>query len=60
MVSHVATMIDALKKNRDCNIVELEKELGETRVFGQGLLNQSSWYWPPWPESGGYWISTQA
>ena len=46
VVSHAAAMIDALKKDRDCNVVELEKELGETRITGQGLLDQPSWHWP--------------
>ena len=46
VVSHAARMIAALKESRSCNAVTLIKELGETAIEGQGLLDAPSWKWP--------------
>ncbi len=46
VVSHAEALIDNLKKHSDCQSIELEKELGETRVAGQGLLERPAWRWP--------------
>ncbi len=46
VISHAPRLIDALKKNRECSVVELEKNLGETTVHGQRPLERPSWHWP--------------
>jgi hypothetical protein len=39
-------LIAALKENAKCQSIELEKELGETVVMGQGALDRPAWQWP--------------
>jgi predicted ATPase len=46
VVSHAPRLIAALEQTGICNTVHLEKELSETRVAGQGLLDQPPWHWP--------------
>ena len=46
VVSHASRLIAALEQQADCHSVELEKELGETRVVGQGKLDRPAWRWP--------------
>ncbi len=46
VVSHATRLIAALLDHAECNPLELEKELGETRLVGQGLLDGPPWYWP--------------
>jgi len=46
VVSHASRMIAALKEAQSCNAITLVKELGETTIEGQGLLDQPSWKWP--------------
>jgi predicted ATPase len=46
VVTHSAKLIAALKKNRSCNLIELEKELGSTQIRGQKLLERPPWRWP--------------
>lgn len=46
VVSHAARLIAALGQQADCHCVELDKELGETRVVGQGKLDRPAWRWP--------------
>lgn len=46
VVTHSSKLISALKKNSSCCLLELEKELGSTRVKGQGLLDRPAWKWP--------------
>jgi predicted ATPase len=46
VVSHASRMISALKEARDCNTVTLTKELGETAIEGQGMLDAPPWKWP--------------
>ncbi len=45
VVSHASRLVAALNENPACHGVELTKELGETRVIGQGLLNTPTWHW---------------
>jgi predicted ATPase len=46
VVSHAARLIAALKDNQHCQSIQLQKELGETRVLGQGALDVPAWKWP--------------
>ena len=46
VVSHASRLVAALNQQKDCNSIELVKELGQTRVLGQGILDEPSWYWP--------------
>jgi len=45
-VSHANGLIAALKEHSGCHSIELRKDLGQTQVPGQGLLDQPSWHWP--------------
>jgi predicted ATPase len=45
VVSHAPRLINALKQNSDCAFVQLEKELGETQIVGQGTLDRPAWKW---------------
>lgn len=46
VVSHAARMIAALKESKHCSTITLTKELGETAIEGQGLLDAPPWRWP--------------
>lgn len=47
VVSHAKPLINALKASELCNLIELEKQLGQTLVKGQdGLLSKPTWHWP--------------
>jgi predicted ATPase len=46
VVSHASRMIAALKEAKGCNPLTLTKDLGETAVEGQGLLDMPPWKWP--------------
>ena len=46
VVSHASRMIAALKEAKDCNAITLTKELGETAIEGQGMLDAPPWKWP--------------
>lgn len=46
VVTHANRLVNALEQEPDCNSIILEKELGQTKVLGQGLLNTPSWKWP--------------
>lgn len=46
IVSHASRLVAALEENQECNSVALNKELGETIIVGQGLLNEPAWHWP--------------
>ena len=39
VVSHASRMIASLKEARNCNTITLTKELGETAIDGQGMLD---------------------
>lgn len=40
VVSHASRLIAALEEDPDCQSITLEKGRGETRIVGQGLLDQ--------------------
>lgn len=46
VVSHAPRLIAALERADECNSVHLHKELGQTQVAGQDLLDQPMWRWP--------------
>jgi predicted ATPase len=46
VVSHAARLIATLQSTPDCHSVMLEKALSETRVAGQGMLDEPAWHWP--------------
>ena len=46
VVSHAARLIGSLEEHSECHSIRLEKDLGETRIEGQGLLAASGWNWP--------------
>lgn len=45
VISHSSRLVAALNEMEDCQGIALEKELGETRIVGQGLLDKPAWYW---------------
>lgn len=45
VVSHASRLIAALKEDSACLSIELDKELSETRILGQGKLDLPSWHW---------------
>ena len=47
VVSHANRLIAALNDCPDCHAIELEKNLGQTQVMDQGMLDEPAW---PWPE----------
>ncbi|GAB7146663.1 AAA family ATPase [Mycobacterium riyadhense] len=47
VVTHSESLVAALQAAADVHTVRLTKELGETRIAGQNLLDQPSWHWPP-------------
>ena len=47
VVTHADALVTALRRQqRDVNAIELTKELGQTTIVGQGLLDEPSWHWP--------------
>lgn len=46
VVSHANRLISALESSDDCNSLCLEKNLGQTQLIGQGMLDEPSWHWP--------------
>ncbi len=51
VVSHSSVLIEAIRdrsggSGRDASVIELVKEDGQTRLVGQGLLDEPSWTWP--------------
>lgn len=46
VVSHSRQLIDALAHDAKPTRIELVKELGETRVEGQGRFDRPPWQWP--------------
>lgn len=46
VVSHASRLISALEEDPECVSITLEKDLGETRIVGQGLLDRPPWHWP--------------
>ncbi|HEY2465968.1 MAG TPA: AAA family ATPase [Steroidobacteraceae bacterium] len=45
VVSHASRLIAALKENAACLSIELDKQLSETQILGQGTLDAPSWRW---------------
>lgn len=46
VVSHSARLIAALEETGSCNSLRLTKDLGETQIVGQGVLDTPTWQWP--------------
>jgi predicted ATPase len=46
VVTHADHLIAALKTFSECHSIQLEKNLGQTQVAGQGLLDAPPWHWP--------------
>ena len=46
VVSHASRLIAALNEHPDCNAIELTKELAQTQIQGQGMLDEPAWHWP--------------
>lgn len=46
IVSHSARLIAALEESGDCNSLRLAKDIGETQIVGQELLETPAWQWP--------------
>ncbi|QEY31449.1 ATP-binding protein [Synechococcus sp. RSCCF101] len=46
VIAHAPALIDALAGLAICRHVQLERELGATRVHGQTTLERGAWRWP--------------
>jgi predicted ATPase len=46
IVSHSARLIAALEETGACNSLRLTKDMGETQIVGQELIETPSWQWP--------------
>jgi predicted ATPase len=46
VVSHATRLIAALNEHPACHSIALEKDLGQTQVVGQGMLDEPAWQWP--------------
>ena len=46
VVSHARRLISALQEDPQCNCIVLEKNLGQTGIVGQRMLDEPAWYWP--------------
>ncbi len=46
VVTHADQLIRSLERHPCCNRIELEKNLGQTQIKGQGILDEPSWHWP--------------
>lgn len=46
IVSHARRLIGALEELTETDSIELEKELGQTLILGQRMLDEPSWHWP--------------
>ncbi|MDF7660750.1 AAA family ATPase [Erwiniaceae bacterium L1_54_6] len=46
VISHANRLVNALMRDPECHIIELEKELGQTRIKGQNMLDVPAWRWP--------------
>ncbi len=45
VVSHASRLVAALEESPECNSIKLEKQLGQTLITGQGLLDAPAWNW---------------
>ncbi len=46
VVSHANRLINTLRESERCHCIELEKDLSDTQIVGQDLLDQPPWTWP--------------
>ncbi|ESS72766.1 RecF [Methyloglobulus morosus KoM1] len=46
VVSHATRLIAALEQADECNSITLEKNLGQTQIIGQEMLDAPPWHWP--------------
>nr|WP_240733944.1 AAA family ATPase [Dyella soli] len=46
VVSHAPGLIDALEREGACCSIEVIKDLSQTRIAGQGMLDEPAWHWP--------------
>ncbi|MEB3901084.1 AAA family ATPase [Pseudomonas putida] len=46
VVSHAPRLVAALEEDEACNSIRLHKELGQTAIVGQGMLDEPAWNWP--------------
>ena len=46
VVSHASRLVNALEEYSECCSICLDKELGETTILGQGMLDAPAWHWP--------------
>ncbi len=46
VVSHASRLISTLESADNCNSIHLHKELGQTKIVGQGMLDEPMWKWP--------------
>ena len=45
VVTHSAILIAALSENPEARLIELHKELGQTQIKNQNLLDRPHWRW---------------
>jgi len=46
VVTHAPKLIATLEKRKECNLIMLEKQFGETRIEGVEELDLPAWRWP--------------
>jgi predicted ATPase len=46
VISHAPRLIADLESSPDCNTIQLEKNLSQTKVAGLGMLDEPAWHWP--------------
>lgn len=46
VVSHAPCLVAALEEDEACHSIRLEKDLGQTLMAGQGMLDEPAWNWP--------------
>ncbi len=46
VVSHASRLVASLESDDDCHSIALKKELGQTMVRDQGVLDAPAWSWP--------------
>lgn len=45
VVSHASRLVETLEEHPECNSIFLDKQLGETCIPGQGILDKPLWKW---------------
>jgi predicted ATPase len=46
IVTHSERLVEQLTGCPECHSIKLEKNLGQTFIAGQGLLDAPAWHWP--------------